>query len=618
MKRSFSALQSIYVKIPFLFVVILFIVFQFISIYFIEQLETQTVATMKEQINTQVDFLSSNVVPILQTEDLSTVQKNQRLNQALDSFNSTYPTKIQIINSQDYLLASNDLAERVAVGTRTNDEMVRNVLINRRSIEDDQFISLHRPYTLVKPLLSKDDGEGRLLGVIYVQAEMDRLNEQRQDITELFLRAILIAIVAGFVLSFVLSQGITTPIENMRQQAVRISEGVYDFPAQVYGQDELGELAMTINELAVRVRDGQESIESEKQRLDGVLRHMTDGVIGTDRRGNILLVNERALRLLNLYQNEAIGQPILKILGIDQDYKLTQFLKKDHEVLVYKTIEEQTSILKCEFSIIRRETGFVTGLVCVVQDVTEQEKNEQERRDFVSNVSHELRTPLTSIKSYSEALVDGAWKDATIAPEFLEVIQSESNRMIRMIGNLLDLSKMDGGQIKLNYEFVDLKPLLNYILDRVEFTLDSAPQKNKYQIVRQFTPKQIYVEIDQDRITQVVDNLMNNAMKYSPEGGKITVTLADDRDFVILSVTDQGMGIAQKDLPYVFDRFYRVDKARSRQQGGTGLGLAISKEVIELHGGRIWVESEENKGSTFSFALPYNDITIDDDWEDMV
>lgn len=131
---------------------------------------------------------------------------------------------------------------------------------------------------------------------------MDRLNEQRQDITELFLRAILIAIVAGFVLSFVLSQGITTPIENMRQQAVRISEGVYDFPAQVYGQDELGELAMTINELAVRVRDGQESIESEKQRLDGVLRHMTDGVIGTDRRGNILLVNERALRLLNLYQ----------------------------------------------------------------------------------------------------------------------------------------------------------------------------------------------------------------------------------------------------------------------------------------------------------------------------
>lgn len=142
MKRSFSALQSIYVKIPFLFVVILFIVFQFISIYFIEQLETQTVATMKEQINTQVDFLSSNVVPILQTEDLSTGQKNQRLNQALDSFNSTYPTKIQIINSQDYLLASNDLAERVAVGTRTNDEMVRNVLINRRSIEDLSLIHI--------------------------------------------------------------------------------------------------------------------------------------------------------------------------------------------------------------------------------------------------------------------------------------------------------------------------------------------------------------------------------------------------------------------------------------------------------------------------------------------
>ncbi|MBG9980766.1 HAMP domain-containing protein [Facklamia sp. DSM 111018] len=617
MKRSFSAFQSIYVKIPLLFVVILFIVFQFISIYFLDQLETQTVTSMKEQINTQVDFLANNVVSILEDEQQTTTDRNQRLSQALDSFSSTYPTTIKIVNPQDYLLATSNLAERSAVGTRTNDELIRDVLINRRPIEDDQFISLQQPYYILKPLFSNTKDEKKFLGVIALESEMEHLNEQREKITNLFLRAIVMAIIAGFILAFVLSQGITTPIENMRQQALRISDGIYDYPAEVYGHDEIGELAVTINDLAFKVRDAQESIESEKQRLDGVLRHMTDGVIGTDQRGNVLLVNDRALLLLDMNQNEAIGRPILTLLGIDQDYQLGNLLRGDHEVMVHKMVDGIPSILKCEFSVIRRETGFVTGLVCVLQDVTEQQKTDQERRDFVSNVSHELRTPLTSIKSYSEALIDGAWKDEKIAPEFLEVIQSESNRMIRMIGNLLDLSKLDGGQIRPNFEYIDFKRLVNYILDRIEFTLENDGNKGKYKILRLLTKKEIYVEIDQDRMTQVIDNLMNNAMKYSPDGSEIVVTLADFQDHVVFSVEDQGLGINQKDIPFLFDRFYRVDKARSRQQGGTGLGLAISKEVIELHGGRVWVESEENVGSKFSFSLPYTEFEFDDGWEEL-
>lgn len=617
MKRSFSFFQSIYVKIPLLFVVILFIVFQFISIYFMDQLETQTVTQMKEQISTQVDFLANNVTPILENEEQSNTERNQRLNQALDSFSYAYPTTIQIVNPQDYLLATSDFTDRASVDHRTNDPLIRNVLITRRAQEENNIASTQRPYRLLKPVFSTVGDAREFLGVIAVTSDMHQVNETRDEINEIFLRAIVIAIVSGFGLSFVLSQGITTPIENMRQQALRISDGIYDYPADVYGQDEIGELAMTINELAVKVKDAQDSIESEKQRLDGVLRHMTDGVIGTDRRGNVLLVNERALTLLNVYQNEAIGQPLLKLLGLDKKHNLATLLSGDHEIMVTKEIGTITSILKCEFSVIRRETGFVTGLVCVIQDVTEQEKTEQERRDFVSNVSHELRTPLTSIKSYSEALADGAWQDASIAPEFLDVIQSESNRMIRMIGNLLDLSKLDGGQIKPNYEYIDFRRLVNYILDRFEFTIEKEDHPEQYNIVRQITRKEIYVEIDQDRITQVIDNLMNNAMKYSPDGSDVVVTLADYRDHVVFSVEDQGLGIAQKDLPHLFDRFYRVDKARSRQQGGTGLGLAISKEVIELHGGRIWVESEENVGSKFSFELPYREFVMDDEWEDV-
>ena len=344
---------------------------------------------------------------------------------------------------------------------------------------------------------------------------------------------------------------------------------------------------------------------------------MTDGVIGTDQRGNVLLVNERALYLLGIPQEAAVGMSLLKLLEIEDTYTLKNLLGGDKEIMITRYEDDIDTILKVEFSVIRRETGFVTGLVAVLTDVTEQEKTDQERRDFVSNVSHELRTPLTSIKSYSEALADGAWQDPNIAPQFLEVIQSESNRMIRMISNLLDLSKMDGGQLQTNREYIDFKRIVNHILDRFDFTLASGDVPKKYTIKRELTTRDIYVEIDQDRMTQVIDNLMNNAIKYSPDGGLVTVRLIDTQNSVILSVTDQGLGIPQKDLPHLFERFYRVDKARSREQGGTGLGLAISKEVIEMHGGRIWVDSIEGKGSTFSFELPFTVFDLDDEgWDD--
>lgn len=617
MKRSYNIFQSIYIKIPLLIIFILTISFQFIGVFFIDQLETQSVTTLKDQINTQVDFLINNISPILSSDDQSDGERDRRLNQALDSFSSTYPAKIQIVNPQDYVLATNDITQR-AVGTRTNDEFVMNVVINQRAFDNETLNqeTSQRNYNIYKPIMSFEETP-RLLGAVAVEADMMRVYEQRDYVMELFLRAAVFAIIGSVIVSIVLSSGLTRPIEDMRQQAIRISDGIYNYPAKIYGQDELGELALTLNDLAIKVKDAQELTESERQRLDGVLRHMTDGVIGTDQRGNVLLVNERALYLLGIPQEEAVGTSLLKLLEIEERYSLKNLLGGDKEIMINRFEDGVDTILKVEFSVIRRETGFVTGLVTVLTDVTEQEKTDQERRDFVSNVSHELRTPLTSIKSYSEALADGAWQDPNIAPQFLEVIQSESNRMIRMISNLLDLSKMDGGQLTTNKEYIDFKRIVNHILDRFEFTLASGDASKKYKIKRELTSRDIYVEIDQDRVTQVIDNLMNNAIKYSPNGGTITVRLVDTQNSVVMSVTDQGLGIPQKDLPHLFERFYRVDKARSREQGGTGLGLAISKEVIEMHGGRIWVDSLEGKGSTFSFELPFTVFEFDDEgWDD--
>lgn len=616
MKRPFSIFQSIYIKIPLLFIFILMIAFQFIAVFFVDQLETQTANNYKETVNTQVDLLMNNVRPILSDTTLSNDDRYSRMNQVLDSFqqsNAVY----QVINPQSYVIATNETNVANAVGRRMNSNEINQVFLNQRSYVAELYnpISGIQQYTVIQPMISLDNNQ--LLGVIHAVADMTQIYEQTGDIMVVFIQSAVFSVLLTFIVSIVLSQGLTRPIENIRQQAIRISEGNYDYPATVYGQDELGELAMTINDVAVKVKEAQELTESERQRLDGVLRHMTDGVLATDRRGNIILVNNRALSLLNVPHQKAIGISILSLLDITNQVTLETLLTSDQEVLMNRSDGKIQTILKAEFSLIRRDTGFVTGLVCVLTDVTEQEKTEQERRDFVSNVSHELRTPLTSIKSYSEALSDGAWEDPVIAPQFIEVIQSETNRMIRMIGNLLDLSKLDGGQIKPEMELLDYKRVMNHIIDRFEFMLKSGKTSKGFVINREFTTSDIYIEMDQDRMTQVIDNLINNAIKYSPAGGEIFISIQESHNKVTTIVRDQGLGIPQKDLPHLFERFYRVDKARSRDQGGTGLGLAISKEVIELHGGKIWVESREGYGSSFIFELPYEIFEIiDEGWDD--
>lgn len=614
-QRPFRFFQSIYFKIPLLFVFILVITFQFIGVIFIDQLETQTVDNFKVQINTQADFLANNITPILSNSDQESQSVLNQLRQTLETFSSTAPARLEVINNAQTIIATNQGLDQSSIGNQTTDADARNVLLYQNELRSEYSDpETDAPiYKLIKPIFGTT--QTTLLGVLVIEANMEQIYSQNNNIIDLFLQSSILAVGVALLISFVLSQGLTRPIENMRQQALRISEGVYNYPAEVYGYDELGELTMTINELAVKVKDAQESTESERQRLDGILRHMTDGVIGTDQRGRVLLVNDRALQLLNIRQEQAIGHSILRLLNIESQIALKGLLQKDTEVMIKHSDKGVDSILKGEFSIIRRETGFVTGVVCVLTDVTEQEKTEQEQRDFVSNVSHELRTPLTSIKSYSEALSDGAWRDEKIAPQFLEVIQSESNRMIRMIANLLDLSKMDGGQITLQTDYVDLKRIINHILDRLVFTLESDSNAGNYNFVREFTTRDIYVDIDQDRMTQVIDNILNNAVKYSPDGGTITVKIEDNHRSVIVRITDEGLGISKQDAEKLFDRFYRVDKARSREQGGSGLGLAISKEVIELHGGSIWVDSVEGEGSTFNFELPYTEFTeLDGEW----
>lgn len=250
----------------------------------------------------------------------------------------------------------------------------------------------------------------------------------------------------------------------------------------------------------------------------------------------------------------------------------------------------------------------MNGLIAVLYDITEQEKIDMERREFVANVSHELRTPLTTMRSYLEALAEGAWRDEEIAPNFLETTRGETERMIRLVNDLLQLSKLDSVDYRISKEWVNFSVFFNRIIDRFEMT-----KEQNVSFKREITEDAIFVEIDEDKITQVLDNIISNAMKYSPEGGMITFRVKVMDEQIVASISDEGVGIPKDNLDKIFDRFYRVDKARTRKLGGTGLGLAIAKEMVNAHGGRIWAESVEGKGTTVQFTLPY-DRSAEDDW----
>ena len=602
-QKKLGFFASIHTKIATVFILLLLVFVEIVGAIFIRDLEKTTIHNFETSINEQVETLASNLsVDLSEKHDSNRVIQNRILDFAKNNI-----IDIRVIDNQGVILATTE-NDSHNIGKK-NDYSILNDL----SVKQEQGVdpsTNRRIYTKVQPIYSPTGDS--VIGAVYVKSDLESQYEQVRQIAVIFLMASVIAMIICLAIAFFVSRQLTRPIDEMQQQASRIAEGDYTSKVKVYGHDELGQLGKTFNELSDRIAEAQEASENERNRLDSVLSHMTDGVIATDRRGRIIIINDAAQMMLNTTADAAQLKSILEVLHLQKEYSLRQLLDLPHEVVVTVEDKGETTAIKVDFSLIHHESGFISGIVCVLHDITEQEKNEQERRDFVSNVSHELRTPLTSMRSYLEALNDGAWRDEEIAPEFLKVTQEETERMIRMISDLLNLSRIDSGRSQLQCEFIQLNGLLNFILDRFDMVIQS--EHRPYKIVREFTRRDIFVEADKDKLTQVFDNIINNAMKYSPDGGKITVSLLETHNSAIVSISDEGLGIPKKDLNKVFDRFYRVDKARSREMGGTGLGLAISREVIRQHNGHIWVESEEGKGSTFFVSLPYETFDDEEDW----
>lgn len=405
-------------------------------------------------------------------------------------------------------------------------------------------------------------------------------------------------------------------LKQLNQKVKDLIAGDYSQVLDMQGSSEITNITNNLNDLSEVIRLTQENLEQESKRLNSILSYMTDGVLATNRRGQIIMINDMAKRQLGVERDEALNQNILELLKIDDEYELRDLITQSPELMIdSQDVNGEYISLRVRFALVRRESGFISGLVAVLHDTTEQEKEERERRLFVSNVSHELRTPLTSVKSYLEALDEGALSEP-VAPDFIKVSLDETNRMMRMVTDLLHLSRIDNTTSNLDVELINFTAFITFILNRFD-KIKSQDENLKYELIRDYPITSVWIEIDTDKMTQVIDNILNNAIKYSPDGGKITVSMKTTDDQMILSISDQGLGIPKQDLPKIFDRFYRVDRARSRAQGGTGLGLAIAKEIIKQHNGFIWAKSEYGKGSTFTIVLPYDkDAVKDEIWED--
>ena len=445
-----------------------------------------------------------------------------------------------------------------------------------------------------------------------------------EDIRQTILTSdfIFILILLGFILVVTLllleNRRDNIRLKEINQKVKDLIAGDYSQVLDLQGSTEITNISNNLNDLSEVIRLTQENLEQESKRLHSILSYMTDGVLATNRRGQITMINDMAKKQLGVQKEDVLNKSILELLKIEDDYELRDLITQIPELMIdSQDVNGEYLSIRVRFALVRRESGFISGLVAVLHDTTEQEKEERERRLFVSNVSHELRTPLTSVKSYLEALDEGALYDP-VAPDFIKVSLDETNRMMRMVTDLLHLSRIDNATTQLDVELINFTAFITFILNRFD-KMRSQDDEKKYELVRDYPINSVWIEIDTDKMTQVIDNILNNAIKYSPDGGKITVSMKTTDDQMILSIKDQGLGIPKQDLPKIFDRFYRVDRARSRAQGGTGLGLAIAKEIIKQHNGFIWAKSEYGKGSTFTIVLPYDkDAVKEEIWEDEI
>lgn len=602
--------RSIKFKFVLALIVLVLIAVQLTSMYLVHKTEATLEEDFKTSVIERVNLMSLSVqgelTKVRAPEDETVIEALEKI--ARDATEGDI-TKVVFSNVEGTILAEYDAesseGEQIDESKYINEALYTGVMSDEQ-VEDPE--TGDQVWVMAQPVYD----EGKMVGSIYVESDIEAVYEQIDYIETALKKGTIIALALTIPIGYFIARMFTRSISEMHDNARKLSEGMHIGKVATRNKDEMGELAKAFNDMSTKLQDAIVEKESERRKLVSVLEHMSDGVVATDRRGNVILINERANRLLEIDSEEAIGMAITELLEIDDEHDYTSLIKEKDEMILELGDTTRRYMIRVRFTAIQQfEGGFINGIIAVLHDVTEEEKIESERQEFVANVSHELRTPLTTMRTYLDALSDGAMENEQLSRKFLTVVRDETERMIRLVNSLLSLSKMENGTEKLNPEWGNFNSFVNRIIDKFEMQ-----KERNITFKRKIPDYPIYVEIDVDKMNQVIDNIISNALKYSPEGGIITfkVKLIEEEHRVEVSIRDQGMGMPKGTADKIFQRFYRVDKARSRKVGGTGLGLAIAKEIVDAHNGEIHARSIEGVGTTIIFSIPCAN-SEEDEWE---
>ncbi|MEA4847995.1 MAG: ATP-binding protein [Clostridiaceae bacterium] len=482
-----------------------------------------------------------------------------------------------------------------------NDHDLLGLWIVERSIEQAQEIiwpvdNAEYLTSIAVPIISSAND---VTGAIYISADLSSIEENIKGINKILTSATILALCITALLGNLLAKTFTGPIKEVTSKAERLAKGDYGQIIAVKSRDEVGQLTEMFNYLTVRLKSTLDEMYREKNKIETILTNMTDGIIAVSPEGIVIHANPAAYKIFNIDKEDLYNR------NFDDAAEKLELGMTFNDILNdsdknYNILNINDLIIKISVVQIMNDHNEAEGAMLVLQDVTEQEKLDKMRKEFVANVSHELRTPLTTIRSYTETLLDGALDNKEYTVNFLTVINSESERMTRLVKDLLQLSKLDYDKMEWNMKSLNI---LNIVRDCV-VKMEMAAKQKSQSLTFEALGELCEINGDKDRIEQVIINIIGNAIKYTPEKGIIKVTAKRSENNVEVRIADSGMGIPKEDLPRLFERFYRVDKARSRAMGGTGLGLSIAKNIVEAHKGSIRIESEYGKGSEVIISFP--------------
>jgi len=549
--------------------------------------------------NTQINHLKlqlvneAELVANISASSFADPAQQVNLNVMAQTIGAEINTRITFIALDGTVLGDNDQTAANMENHATRPEVQAALAGNIG--QDTRYSTTLREYMMYAavPVLS----QGQKIGVARVALPLSMVESSVNSEVLTIITAVVIATVLFILIAALIARMITQPVRQITKAAAGITAGNLGQQIEIRTNDEIGRLAHAFNEMSQNLKTTIAAIVDERSNLATVLINLTDGVVMTDGEEKLLLTNPAAERLFNFKAENVKGHPLIEAV---HDYEIDEIVKK-----CLSTSHEQTAQLETNGRFIRViavpiTTGRSYSTLVLFQDLTELRNLQTMRRELIGNISHDLRTPIAGIKAMVETLQDTAIDDKQVALDFLTRINGEVDRLTQMVTELTELSHIETGKAELRRVPTNLNNLIQEVVDQMRPQAESKP----VTITTVFGSNLPVIKVDKDRIRQTLTNLVHNAIKFNNPGGKVTISTTFLNESAIVSVSDTGMGISKEDLPHIFERFYKADKARS--QGGSGLGLAIAKHTIQAHGGNISVKSEEGKGTTITFDLPLN------------